>query len=61
MPVVDADHDEAIKRANTEFMANQIPDAGLLLQPHVSHFAFLQGPGQFTADVLHFLQHVKSQ
>jgi pimeloyl-ACP methyl ester carboxylesterase len=57
--VVDADHDEAIKRENTEFMAANIPGAGLLLQPDVSHFSFLQDPEQFTADVLHFLKRVK--
>ena len=57
--IVDADHDEAIKRENTELMASQIPNAGLLLQPEVSHFSFLQDPGQFTSDVLHFLEHVK--
>lgn len=56
--IVDADHDEAIKRENTEFMAGEIPNAGLLLQPQVSHFSFLQDPDQFTADLLHFLQHV---
>jgi len=59
--IVDADHDEAIKRDNTEFMASQIPNAGLLLQPEVSHFSFLQDPEQFTNDVLHFLEHVKAQ
>jgi len=59
--IVDADRDEAIKRENTEFMANAIPNAGLLLEPQVSHFSFLQDPGQFTSDVLHFLQHVKGQ
>ncbi len=59
--IVDADHDEAIKRENTEFMAREIPNAGLLLQPEVSHFSFLQDPEQFTADVLHFLQHVKGK
>ena len=59
--IVDGDHDEAIKRENTEFMAAQIPDAGLLLQPAVSHFSLLQDPGQFTSDVLHFLQHVKAR
>ncbi|HYZ21238.1 MAG TPA: alpha/beta hydrolase [Rhodopila sp.] len=59
--IVDADHDEAIKRENTEFMAAHIPDAGLLLQPEVSHFSFLQDPAQFDADVLHFLAHVKSK
>jgi pimeloyl-ACP methyl ester carboxylesterase len=57
--IVDADHDEAIKRENTEFMAANIPGAGLLLQPAVSHFSFIQDPDQFTADVLHFLKHVK--
>ena len=59
--IVDADHDEAIKRENTEFMAGNIPNAGLLLQPEVSHFSFIQDPEQFTADVLHFLQHVKGK
>ncbi|HVY16246.1 MAG TPA: alpha/beta hydrolase [Rhodopila sp.] len=56
--IVDADHDEAIKRENTEFMAAHIPGAGLLLQPEVSHFSFLQDPVQFDDDVLHFLEHV---
>jgi len=59
--IVDADHDEAIKRENTEFMAANIPSAGLLLQPEVSHFSFIQDPDQFTADVLHFLQHMKER
>jgi pimeloyl-ACP methyl ester carboxylesterase len=59
--IVDADHDEAIKRANTLFMADHIPGAGLLIQPDVSHFSFLQDPQQFTADVLHFLAHVKGR
>jgi pimeloyl-ACP methyl ester carboxylesterase len=57
--IVDADHEEAIKRANTEFTAANIPDAGLLIQPDVSHFSFLQDPQQFSGDVLHFLAHVK--
>jgi len=59
--IVDADHDEAIKRENTEFMANAIPNAGLLIQPWVSHFSFLQDPPQFTNDMLHFLEHVKAR
>ncbi len=42
--IVDGDHDEAIKRENTEFMAASIPGAGLLIQPQVSHFSFLQDP-----------------
>jgi pimeloyl-ACP methyl ester carboxylesterase len=59
--IVDADHDEAIKRENTEFMAGNIPNAGLLIQPEVSHFSFLQDPEQFNSDVLHFLQHVRGR
>ena len=59
--IVDGDHDEAIKRENTEFMASQIPNSGLLLQPQVSHFSFLQDPMQFNTDVLHFLEHAKEQ
>lgn len=59
--IVDADHDEAIKRENTLFMADHIPNSGLLILPQVSHFAFLQDPRQFDASVLHFLAHVKSQ
>jgi len=55
--IVDADRDEAIKRENTEFMAKEIPAAGLLLQPCVSHFSLLQDPEQFNGDVLHFLEH----
>jgi pimeloyl-ACP methyl ester carboxylesterase len=54
--IVDADHDEAIERSNTELMADAIPKAGLLLQPEVSHFSMLQDPAQFTADVLRFLE-----
>ncbi len=53
--IVDGDHDEAIKRENTEFMASQIPAAGLLIQPCVSHFSFLQDAEQFNTDLLHFL------
>ncbi|MDA9436587.1 alpha/beta fold hydrolase [Bradyrhizobium sp. CCBAU 51627] len=54
--IVDGDHDEAIKRENTEFMAANIPGAGLLIQPEVSHFSFLQDPEQFDDDVLRFLE-----
>ena len=43
----------------TEFMAAKIPNAGLLLQPEISHFSFIQDPKQFNDDVLHFLRHVK--
>jgi pimeloyl-ACP methyl ester carboxylesterase len=54
--IVDADHDEAIKRENTLYMADHIPNASLLIQPGVSHFSFIQDSEQFDTDVLHFLQ-----
>lgn len=53
--IVDADHDEAIKRENTLYMADHIPGSCLLIQPGVSHFSFLQDPDQFTGDIEHFL------
>jgi pimeloyl-ACP methyl ester carboxylesterase len=59
--IVDADHDEAIKRENTLFMADHIPDSGLLIEPQVSHFAFIQDPQQFNNDVLHFLSRLNGR
>src|ERR1700692_621032 len=53
--VVDGDHDEAIKREHTEYIAATIPGAGLLILPNTSHFAFLQDPRQFNFAILHFL------
>jgi pimeloyl-ACP methyl ester carboxylesterase len=53
--VVDGDHDEAIKREHTEYIASTIPHAGLLILPNASHFAFLQDPELFNYAVLHFL------
>jgi pimeloyl-ACP methyl ester carboxylesterase len=53
--VADGDHDEAIKRAHTEYIAATIPSAGLLILPNTSHFAFLQDPTLFNAALLHFL------
>jgi pimeloyl-ACP methyl ester carboxylesterase len=53
--VVDGDHDEAIKREHTEYIAATIPHAGLLILPNTSHFAFLQDPRQFNFAILHFL------
>jgi pimeloyl-ACP methyl ester carboxylesterase len=54
--IVDADHDEAITHDQPRTMADWIPGASLLIEPDVSHFAFLQDPGQFTRDVEHFLE-----
>ena len=53
--IVDGDHDEAIKREHTEYLAATIPGAGLLILPNVSHFAFLQDPRLFSYAILHFL------
>jgi pimeloyl-ACP methyl ester carboxylesterase len=53
--IVDGDHDEAIKRQHTEYIAATIPEAGLLILPNASHFAFLQDPVLFNAALLHFL------
>jgi pimeloyl-ACP methyl ester carboxylesterase len=53
--IVDGDHDEAIKREHTEYIAATIPGAGLLILPNTSHFAFLQDPALFNAALLDFL------
>jgi pimeloyl-ACP methyl ester carboxylesterase len=53
--VVDGDHDEAIRRPHTEYIAAMIPGTGLLILPNTSHFAFLQDPVLFNAAMLHFL------
>ena len=53
--IADGDHDEAIKRAHTEYLAATIPGAGLLILPNASHFAFLQDPMLFDAALLAFL------
>lgn len=57
--IVDGDHDEGIKFENTQFMAEQIPNSGLLIQPWVSHFSFLQNPQQFNNHVLDFMEESK--
>lgn len=54
--VVDGDHEEAILRDNTLFMADHIPGARLMLLPGTSHFAFLQDPGLFAYAVRDFLR-----
>jgi pimeloyl-ACP methyl ester carboxylesterase len=53
--IVDGDHDEAIKRANTDHMAATIPGAGEMILPEVSHFAMLQEPARFNQALLDFL------
>jgi pimeloyl-ACP methyl ester carboxylesterase len=58
--VVGAEHDESVSREHTVFMADQIRDAALLIQPGVSHFSLLQDPRQFNEDVLRFLDRAGS-
>jgi pimeloyl-ACP methyl ester carboxylesterase len=53
--IVDADRDEAIKREDTDHMAATIPDAGELILPNVSHFAFIQAPAMFNGALFDFL------
>ncbi|WP_223517312.1 alpha/beta fold hydrolase [Pseudomonas sp. GL-B-19] len=53
--IVDGDHDEAINREHTEYLAATIPGAGLAILPNASHFAFMQAPADFNAIMLNFL------
>jgi pimeloyl-ACP methyl ester carboxylesterase len=53
--IVDGDHDELIKRRDTDRMAALIPGARELILPRVSHFAFLQDAEQFNEALRHFL------
>lgn len=53
--IMDGQHDEAIKREHTEYMAATIPGAGLMILPNVSHFAFIQDPAMFNAAMVHFI------
>ena len=54
--IVDGDHDEAIVRAHTEYLARSIPGAKLVILHGLSHFAMLQKPAVFNAAVLAFLK-----
>jgi len=53
--VVTGDHDEAIKREHTDYMASVIPGATLVILPNASHFAMLQAPDEYTASVTDFI------
>ena len=54
--IVDGDHDEAIKREHTVYLAKTIPGAQLIILPNVSHFAMLQAPAEFNAPMLRFVK-----
>lgn len=53
--IVDGDHDESITHDQPRTLADWIPNGRLLIEPGVSHFAFIQNPDQFNADLLRFL------
>ncbi|HEY7977527.1 MAG TPA: alpha/beta hydrolase [Rhizomicrobium sp.] len=54
--IADGDHDEMVNHDQPRTLADWVPNAGLSIQPDVSHFAFLQNPDQFNADILRFLK-----
>ncbi len=53
--IVVGDHDEAITRAHTDYMASAIPGSKLIILPEASHFAMLQDPTGYTKAVVDFL------
>jgi pimeloyl-ACP methyl ester carboxylesterase len=53
--IVHAAHDEFIKSEHAEYLARSIPNASLAILPDVSHFAPLQRPEQFNAELKDFL------
>jgi pimeloyl-ACP methyl ester carboxylesterase len=53
--IVLGDHDEAIFREHTEYMASAIPGAELVILKDASHFAMLQDPDGYTQAILDFL------
>jgi pimeloyl-ACP methyl ester carboxylesterase len=53
--IVLGDHDEAITREHTEYLAKTIPGAKLVILPEVSHFAMLQDPAGYTKAIRDFI------
>ncbi len=53
--IVIGDHDEAISRKHTDYMARVIPGAKLIILKDVGHFAMLQDPEAYTKAILDFL------
>jgi pimeloyl-ACP methyl ester carboxylesterase len=54
--IVVGDHDEAIKREHTDYMASVIPGAKEIILPDASHFAMLQAPEEYTKSALEFVE-----
>ncbi|TXR50693.1 alpha/beta fold hydrolase [Phyllobacterium endophyticum] len=55
--IVLGDHDEAITRAHTEYMAKTIPGAELIILKDTSHFAMLQDPEGYNKAVRDFIDN----
>jgi Predicted hydrolases or acyltransferases (alpha/beta hydrolase superfamily) len=53
--IVVGDHDEAIKREHTEYIASVIPGAKLVILDNTSHFAMLQDPEGYNRAVRDFI------
>jgi pimeloyl-ACP methyl ester carboxylesterase len=53
--IVAGDHDEAIKREHTDYIASAIPGAKEIILPNASHFAMLQAPDEYTKSVEDFI------
>jgi pimeloyl-ACP methyl ester carboxylesterase len=53
--IVTGDHDEAIKRDHTDYIASVIPGAKLIILKDTSHFAMLQDPEGYTNAIRGFL------
>lgn len=53
--IVHSEYDEFIKREHAEYLAQTLPNAEFIYLPGVSHFAPLQRPAQFNAEMLAFL------
>jgi pimeloyl-ACP methyl ester carboxylesterase len=53
--IVAGDHG-AIKKSDTDFLFEQIPNAEELILPGVGHFAFIQRPNEFNAALQRFLR-----
>jgi pimeloyl-ACP methyl ester carboxylesterase len=53
--IADGQHDEGITLEHTIYMSRTIPNAGLLILPNTSHFAFLQDPVLFNTAMLEFI------
>jgi pimeloyl-ACP methyl ester carboxylesterase len=56
--IVHSEHDEFIKREHAEYLSQNIPGAGFVYLPGVSHFAPLQRPDQFNKAILNFLKKI---